>query len=209
LPFFLVHVIIKLHYKTKCGGAKMHKVLIFGLLAFVLLACCGPCSLSNLADLVPTLEAISTTVAVTAEPGEEGGLPATPPAGDREREGGGGGGGILTEGDLPDVPRYPGSKQVTAKELELPLLLRGKADEMKNADSKMYTTKDQPPEVSKWYQNELPRHGWTSRMNMDTPEGGMLVFSKGQDDNIVAVFFIGRDEGNNLTNIIIIRGEED
>jgi hypothetical protein len=189
----------------------MHKVLIFGLLAFMLLACVGPCSLSNLANLRPTLEAVSTTIAATPEEEEEGGLPPTPSVGgeeeEEEEEGGGAGGGILTEGDLPDVPRYPGSKQVTAAELKLPMLLRGEADELKNADSKMYTTRDEPPKVSKWYQNELPRHGWTSRMNLDTPEGGMLAFSKGEDDNIVAIFFISRDK--NLTNIMIIRGEED
>ncbi len=187
----------------------MHKVLIFGLLAFVLLACCGPCSMSNLANLRPTLEAMGTAVSATAELEEEGGFPPTPPVGGGEREGGRGEGGLFTEGDLPDVPRYPGSKQVTAQELKLPLLFQGKADEMKNADSKMYTTPDQPPKVSQWYQNELPRHGWTSQMNMDTPEGGMLVFSKGEDDGIVAIFFIGRDESKNLTNIIVIRGEED
>ena len=191
----------------------MHKVLVFGLLAFVLLACCGPCSLSNLAGLRPTLEAVSTTIAATAEAGEEGGLPPTPPIrGEEEKEGrgeGGGGSGIFTEGDLPDVPRYPGSEQVTAKELKLPLLLQGQVNEMKNADWKMYTTGDEPSKVSKWYQDELPRHGWTSRMNMDTPEGGMLIFSKGEDDNTVAVFFIGRDKSKDLTNIIIIRGEED
>ncbi len=191
----------------------MYKVLVFGLLAFILLACCGPCSLSNLANLMPTLEAVGTTVAATATV-EAGGevVPPTPPIRGREggsggEEEGGGGGGIFTEGDLPDVPRYPGSKQVTAEELRLPPLLQGKADEMKNTDSKMYTTGDKPPKVSRWYQDELPRHGWTSRINMDVSEGSMLIFSKGEDDDIMVTFFISWDQSKNLTNIVIIRGE--
>jgi len=155
-------------------------LVMASLLASVGLVACGP--KDSGATQAPTSTSTSTPSATSAPS-------ATTPTQSTPSVGG---------SALPDVPLYPGMRQVQKVSQQFPVTAGyGKAD------VRAYETNDGIEKVVDFYKSQMPAKGWVESQWLDTPQFKNGAYSKNSEADIAVIWIVS---GDGKTEVILMRG---
>ena len=182
-------------FRKDSSSARTIAVVVAAFLLLSSLACvCAPFTLPSLTG---GLEATATSIAgqieelVTAVSTQMPPLPtfATPAEGTP-----------APEVSFEDIPTYPGARRDTEKEADIDELVGPLgATGALQGEAQVYLTPDTPAEVARFYEEEMPRHGWESGLSLVEDEGGIMVWHK---EGLEASLVIGVSDGDTVIVVI-------
>lgn len=105
-----------------------------------------------------------------------------------------------------DIPVYSGAKSVQEWKMSLPGMTPGQ--EWEKVEWRYYTTKDEVGKVGDFYKSEMPKRGWRETLWMSSVEDLAWGMYTNKDENVGAGVFVMKDESENVTGIVIWRGDK-
>jgi hypothetical protein len=104
-----------------------------------------------------------------------------------------------------DIPIYSGAKSVQEWKMSLPGMAPGQ--EYEKVEWRYYTTQDAVTKVADFYRSEMPKKGWKETLWMAAQDTAWGMYTS-KDDNVGAGIYVMKDESENVTGIMIWRGEK-
>lgn len=160
-------------------------VWVVGILTAVLiLSLAAACGSEEKEETAPTATAAGKQATPTATPKETAAQPAA---------------------GLADIPIYPGAKSVQQLTSSVPGAAPGQ--EYQKVEWRYYTSNDTVAKVGDFYKTEMPKKGWKETLWMTTDAMAWGAYAN-KDDSVEVGVYVIKDESQNVTGIIIWRGEK-